>query len=202
MELLSSNASDISKYYENTFVKFNEFGDRLFYINKVNKEGVYFKDANDEEGIIHLHDSYPYTISMNLPNKSMYQMGDVCYNLARIPARQYSRGISTQNCEIRSLTSLWKKESINFVNLQGYVNKPIFRPLDVVVGARTSGSEALSNRFAYRASDGSIFCDTTIVGKVNRKLKVVSCNSLLTHEFTELLKAPWESESEFKVIPL
>lgn len=187
MQLQSSNASDIQKYYEGSYVKLREFGDRVFLIHKVNKDGVYFQDSSAEEGVIHLHDSSPYNLDMVLPNKALYQLGNFCYSLARIPARQYSRGITQQNCQVRKLTSDgWGNVPISFPVLQGYMSKPTYRPLAEVVET-CKQSEALTDRFAYQALGKKIWCDNRVVGTINKDLKTVACDKLLEREVLKLI---------------
>lgn len=187
MQLVASNASDIQKYYEGSYVKLVEFGDKLFLVNKVTKEGVYCVDDKSDEFLIHLHDSAPYTLNMTLPNKAFYQLGNYCYSLARVPARQYHRGITPTNCAIMRLESEgWKKQSCNFITLQGYVNKPFYRPLTTVLET-CKHSEALSERFAYHAAGKAIWCDNRKVAIVNDKMRTVCCNPLLERAIQRIL---------------
>lgn len=198
MMLIASNASDIQKYYESSYVKLRDFGDQVFLINKVTREGVYFSTAAGEEGIIYLEDSAPYNLDMVLPNKALFQLGNYCYSLARIPARQYHRGITPQNCQISRLEGEgWRKQSLSFTNLQGYMSKPTYRPFADVV-ATCKQSEALSDRFAYQASNKRLWCDSTIVGTVNPALKTVACNPLLVLEVSRIIG----NSSTYKVIPV
>lgn len=188
MDLTSSNCSDIQKYYEGSYVKLREFGDKLFLINKVTRESVYFVDAAGEEGIIYLHDSCPYTLNMVLPNKAMYQVDQQCFLIQRIPARQYHRGITSGNCMIKYLaTGGWANTSLSFSTLMGYVDKPVYRPLDQIIETRQSGSEAITARFAYQANGKKIWCDTRMVATVNTKLKTIACNKLLMPELERFL---------------
>lgn len=187
MELTSSNWQDIQKYYENSYVKLREFGDRIFYIDKVNRDEVYFRDENDEAGVIYLHDAAPYSLDMVLPNKAMYQMGDEAYLLQRVPARQYHRGITPQNCKISRLRSNgFTTHSLSFQSLQGYANKPLYRPLEEVIG-RSTGSEAISPRFAYNAANKSIYCDQKVVAVVDKTKKEIKANTLLLAELKRFL---------------
>lgn len=187
MELTSSNWGDIQKYYENSFVKLREFGDRIFYIDKVNRDEVHFHDANDEAGVIYLHDAAPYTLDMVLPNKAMYQMGDEAHLLQRVPARQYHRGITTSNCKISRLRSNgYTNANLSFATLQGYASKPIYRPLEEVIG-RSTGSEAISPRFAYNAANKSIYCDTKVVAVVDKVKREIKAHALLLAELKRFL---------------
>lgn len=187
MILVPENANDIQKYYESSYIKLRDFGDKVFFVNKVTREGIYFTDADQQEGLLHLHSGAPYTLDMVLPNKALYQLGNYCYSLARIPARQYHRGITVANCQIMRLEGEgWKKQSMNFTNLQGYMSKPNYRPLEEVIET-AKHSEALTPRFAYQASNKRLWCDNKIVGMVNTSLKTIACNPLLNKEISNLL---------------
>lgn len=185
MELLPSNFQDIRKYYCESFVKLHEFGDQLFYITKVTDSSVFFKDENGKEGIIYLHEDVPYSFSMTLPHKSLYQMGSKCYSIARFPARQYSKGISGNNCRIATLELYgWENQSVDFNVLKGFVTKPSFPSLEEGITKKEYASVALSSRFAY--SMGNIYCDTHRVGTIMGT--VITINPLFKAEFTLLLQ--------------
>lgn len=199
MLLISSNANDIQKYYEGSYVKLSGFGDKLFFIQKVTQEGIYCVDGDTDEYLIHLHDSVPYELTMTLPNKAFYQMGHHCYSLARIPARQYHRGITSANCAIQRLdVDGWKKQSCSFSTLQGYVQKALYRPLSEVVET-CKGSEAISERFAYQYAGNRIWCDHRIVGTVNTVQRTVQCNILLERAIQRILDRN-DMDRVFKVV--
>lgn len=197
MLLIESNSSDIQKYYEGSWIKLREFGDKPFFVQKVTREGVYFTDVDNEEGIIYLSDDVPYELNMVLPNKAAFQYNGYAYLMARIPARQYHRGITTANCIIQRLDSEgWRKASLNGPILSGYMGKPNYRELDDVIEA-CKNSEALSSRFSYQASSKRIYCDTMHVATVNPSLKFIGCKAILVPEITKLLS----NNSKYEVVP-
>lgn len=186
MECVQSNYGDITKYYQGSYIKLREFGDALFYVVKVSRDEVLLKDKNDNEFVITLHDSVPYNIDMILPNKSLFQHNNHCFSLSRVPARQYHRGITRQNCEVQVLgEKKWGTAAVGFDTLEGYVNKPLFPTLSDAI-ADKSVSAALSRRFAY-SRDGTLWCDLRKIGTVDKLSKVVSVNSLLQLEVSKLL---------------
>jgi len=186
MELLPSNFADIRKYYCDTYVKLTEFGDQLFYVTKVTSDSVFFKDSKGKEGVIYLHEEEPYSLTMNLPHKSMYQLGNKCYSIGRYPARQYSKGISVNNCRIYSLELYgWEQVSVNFETLAGFVTKPAFLTLEHALSDKTKLSVALSPRFALM-SPNMIYCDQIKVGVIVNG--VISINPLFKAEFLSLLQ--------------
>ena len=77
----SSNANDIEKYYYNTYIKFKEFGDRLFYIQGVTSEKVFGLDENDDYFELLLSDEAPYEVDYILPNKACFSYSDTVYQL-------------------------------------------------------------------------------------------------------------------------
>lgn len=197
MQLIQSNWQDIQKYYLDSYVKLQEFGDQIFFICGVSKEGVKFQDEKGEEGIIWLHDESPYTLSMVLPNKSFFQKGQYCYSLARVPARQYHRGITSENCELRYLEGVsWRKAMLGFENLMHYVNKPYFRPLEMAITSPRLYSEALSPRFAY-TPNGAIWCDNHMIANLNKETNEIKCRPLFLMEVSRLLSSP----SQYNVVP-
>ncbi len=189
MELLPSNAQDIHKYYCDSYVKLKEFGDQLFYISKVGKDSVFFHDKDNREGVIYLHEQEPYTLLPSMPNKTMYQLSSYAYSMNRFPARQYSRGISSNNCRIFRLgTYGWDAVDVNFTTLNGYVDKPAFpTALDALGG--TYNSVALSNRIAINYG-GTVYCDQVIIGTFLKKDKeyVANIHPLFVLEFTRIAK--------------
>lgn len=200
MQFTPSNWQDINKYYCDSFVKLTELNDQLIYISKVNREGVYFSFSDQKEGVIWLHDDVPYDLDMVLPNKAMYQMGNHCYHMSRIPQRQYHRGITPNNCVVKKLTdSGWGNAPINFITLQGYVAKPMYRPLEDVIATPMAGSEALSPRFAYQTKSHKLWCDNKVIGFVNNKTKTIGCAPLLIPEISAFL-GKTDAKNIYKVV--
>ena len=187
MMLVPSAYEDIRKYYEGSYVKVAEFGDKFVYIHKVCKDAVFFNDSENNEGVIHLNEAAPYSLETILPHKTMFTLENKCYLLSRIPQRQYHRGLTQHNCQVSVLgASGWGPAAINYRVLAGYVNKPAYPPLDEAI-TLSAGSVALSARFAYHVTQKTIYCDTLVVGKVNPVLRTVSCNRLLAPEISRFI---------------
>jgi hypothetical protein len=85
--------------------------------------------------------------------------------------------------------------------LQGYVSKPFYRPLSEIIMTIQGGSEAVSDRFAYQAKGGKLWCDLKPIATINAKLKTIACTALLVPEINKFL-ARTASENFFKVVPL
>lgn len=165
MIFVPSVAQDISKYYKNSFVKFEEFGDEFFQITGISSKAVKFKRANGDEGEIALHEDAPYDLKFTLPHKSYFQKGQNAYLLARLPARQYSRGITGENCIIYGLTANGEfvNSGLNFTMLQAFANKPHFLSITDSVRMKSMKSCCLSPRFAV-CSVGGVYVDTVHIG--------------------------------------
>jgi hypothetical protein len=188
MELISSNTADITKYYGDSYVRIAEVGDKILLLKKVTPDAVYLIDADELEYALYLHDEVPYTLNMVLPHKAMFQHGKYCCLLSRLPARQYSRGITSENCRIERLTNEgWLKVGINFESLQAFINKPQYRWLDHAIETPVGMSEAITNRFAYRASDRSLRIDQVVIGSVTDVTKTIGVKALFVPEVTKLL---------------
>ncbi len=192
MEINPDNIEDAKRYYDKTYVKFREQGDILYYINTIrqteDKGEIYFKDKDNKEGILYVSKEYPYNIDFILPHKSMYQLGKYCYCLSRTPAKQFHRGISQNNCSIKALSGGdgWQTMGLDFKILEGFVNKPTFKSLqDAVVSKNVS--EALSPRFAYNLYNHTLWCDWKSIGKIDKKLGLITVNPLLELEIKRLL---------------
>jgi hypothetical protein len=170
----SSNYDDIIKYYKNTYVKFKETGDRLFYIRTVDRHSVRGIDQDDTEFELWLSDDHPYEVDYILPNKSFFQFNKRACLLQRIPAKQFQRGLSGNNTKITALTKAGSNNNLdlNFELLKSFVAKQHFP--DFITAVRNKGrfaSVALSSRFAYVPDRASIMLDNTIVAQVDKDNK-------------------------------
>lgn len=185
MIFVPSVASDIERYYRDTYVKFNGFGERLFYIDSVTPECVTGTDENGDEFCMNLHEEEPFLVDFVLPRRKVFQLGRQAALLHRIPARQYKRGISSNNTQI-SYVGLNSFADVCFSNLTKFVTK---QPYGKLVDAFTSEnySIALNERFSVVIGSGSIFVDLVCVGKLLKGNKAVRVtNPLFTNELTKL----------------
>jgi hypothetical protein len=189
MECIQDNYTDINRYYKKTYIKLAEFGDKLFFVNEVDSDGIYLTDREGVEYKISLHNDAPYNIDLIFPHKTLYQYGDYCALLTRVPARQYHRGIANSNCSISVLTqSGWEDVGLNWEVLEAYVYKPQFKSLEQAL--KCNNSYALSPTFAVVYSDEAshnIYCYNNKVGKVNRIVGKYNINPLILPEFNSLL---------------
>lgn len=216
-----SNIEDIKRYYLNSFVKFREHGDVLFYLKTIHDNIIHGKCEDGNLLELFLDDSCPYEVDYVLPHKSYFQYKDTAVQLYRIPAKQYCRGINTQNTALTALvskstkpvykqdmqdlhTEVFKKESsegntlgldLSFDILRCFVNKQKFMSLDEAI---VSGfvSCAMSPRIAYLTKEQQLFIDQTSVAKVDvEKRKIKMTKPIFTEEIKSLVHT-FEVENE------
>lgn len=170
----SSNSDEISRYYRGSFVKFREFGDQLFYIQNVTSEGVTGQLSTGDDFILHLNDEVPYEVDYLLPHKSYFQNGKAAMLLQRVPARQYRRGVCSDNANITEITTggQFKRRPVDFANLTAYVSKSTFPTMsEALANKKRLRSVALSRRVAYVPDISTFFVDlkpvaTYVAGEV------------------------------------
>jgi hypothetical protein len=164
------NAEDIQRYYRNTYVKFHETGDRLFFIRDVNTHVVRGRDQDDTEFELYLSEDHPYEVDYVIPRKSFFQYKSRACLLQRHPAKQYQRGLSHNNTRIQSLTRTGGAGDIEvcFDSLKAYVAKQDFPSFDRGVTVKGKNvSIVLSQRFAYVPDIKQIFADLIPVAAVD-----------------------------------
>lgn len=172
----SSSHEDINRYYKNTYVKFKETGDTLYYIRSVNSEVVRGTDASGTEFELWLSDEHPYEVDYILPNKSYFQYKKRACLLVRVPAKQYQRGLSANNTRVNSLTKTGSIQQIelNFDVLTEFVNKQAFPSITkAILNKAKETSIVLAPRFAYVPDTRGIYADTSLVAEVRPDDKLI-----------------------------
>lgn len=181
---------DIKKYYLGTIVKFPNTGDRLQQIVDVYKGELRCVDADGFELFLDLDEAYEVEYAM--PSRTVYQMGKRAAMLYRKPAKQYYRGIHTENTVVVTLTSTgnWSTHNI-FINLlQEFVDKPCYQDINLI-DPRSFDSIAL-NKYVAVTTHGKVYIHTSHVGSVSFQEKTVTVfNSLFKPELTEAF-SPWK----------
>jgi hypothetical protein len=173
----SDNYEDIHRYYRNTFVKFKEMGDRLFYIRDVGHDLVRGTDEDGTEFELYLNHDNPYEVDYVLPNKSYFQFAKRACLLQRIPAKQYRRGICSENVRLVALsrTGGLSTVELNFESLKAFVTKQAFPSIKTILLQKSKPlSVALSQRFAFVPETGHIYADQTAVAIVDKKEKKIT----------------------------
>jgi len=192
MIFTSSNYEDIARYYRNTYVKFKEMGDKLFFIRRVDGYSVTGQDEDGQEFELFLSDEHPYEVDYILPRKSFFQYGKRAALLQRIPAKQYQRGISSGNTSVVSLNNQGgvAKHEIGFETLRPFVTKQKYLALDEAIQNKARNiSVVLSPRFAYIPAVKFLFVDTKPVASVDLKEKTITLSHpIFKNEVEQLCK--------------
>jgi hypothetical protein len=172
MDFMSSNWRDIQKYYESTYVKFAEFGDKLFYIQRVREEMIQGIDDTDTAFELYLSDDHPYAVNYLLPHKATFQWKDSVYVLQRIPARQYRRGLCADNTMLTNVAT-GNNTDISFNALKAFVSKPQYSSFGQAFNSKEKTKAiALTNRMTYLRT-GYILFDQKRVASYDHDRKVI-----------------------------
>ena len=172
MDFVHSNWRDIQKYYENTYVKFSEFGDKLFYIQHVGPEKVSGTDDENTTFELYLSDAVPYTVNYLLPHKAVFQWKDSVFLLQRIPARQYRRGLCSDNTMITNIAT-GKGMDITFNSLKAFVSKPNYSSFSNAFNTKAKTKAiALSPRMSFLRS-GEILIDNKKIAQFDYTSKKI-----------------------------
>ncbi len=191
MIFVPSALEDIRRYYTDTYVKFpQEFGDKLFFISGASPRKVEGQDEDGQEFVLWLDENYPYVVEFALPRKSYFQHEDKALLLYRIPAKQYSRGITSSNTAV--VKPVGNNKTINigmsFAVLRSYVNKQKFFSLPEAIATGFEGC-VLSSRMAYNRESRGIFIDTTMVAQVTpTKRSIKMLKPMFRPEIESLVK--------------
>ena len=177
---------DIKKYYSNNIVKFPEVtGDRLWQIAHISENEVRCVDMDGFEIYIDLNEEY--NVDFPLPGRAVYQSGPNAWMLSRKPAKQYNRGISSENTQLLKMNSVGKWENVGIAidRLQQFVDKPAYQDINTINWEELF-SAALNPVFSV-SKTGMLFCLNKSVGTINNKTKQVSLSSpILTPEVKPL----------------
>lgn len=189
MEFISDNWKDIQRYYNNTYVKFQEFGEKLFYIRRVSSTEITGIDEDSVEFCLFLDNSAPYSIDYVLPHRAVFQFGDQAYLLQRYPQRQYSRGLSQDNTRIIPVMG-GDCKSMSFSILKAFTNKQKYFTLrEAMFDKGKQKSVALSSRFSFDRLQQRVLLDTTPVAAVDRASSVITTSVLFKNEVADLIAA-------------
>lgn len=166
MECTPNNWKDVQRYFHNTYVKVEEYGDTLFYIEGVSPNKIFGKTENGDYFEIELHQHQPFNLSYVLPHKAVFQYNKRAVLLQRIPAKQFKRGISIDNVSI-SFTDTGAYLDLTLDLLKAYTTKQ--RYFTFTDAFLTKGSKllsyALTSRMSCTKGTGVIYVDNTPVAR-------------------------------------
>jgi hypothetical protein len=170
MKFQSANYEDIKRYYLGCYIKVQEHGDLLFSVDRVNRNSVEGRLDDGRDFIIYMDDENPYEIGYVLPHKSFFQFGYDAWQLYRVPARQYFRGLNSHNTRISCINSMGEHEDweggFGFEILKAFVKKQPFMSLSSALKA-DNNSTVLTPRMVYHNKLRCIFVDFEKVAEVN-----------------------------------
>jgi hypothetical protein len=197
MLFVPSAAQDIHKYFKNSFLKFKETGDMLFYMTHVDNSMISGQIEDGRDFKLYLSEDEPYEVDYILPHKSFFQYGEHACMLQRVPAKQYHRGITDENTQISyrvGADGAQKHLPINFEVLKAFVQKKKFFSLTEAL-QQPVVSCALSPRMMYSRLPKTIFIDFHAVAKVNEPKKIIHLlQPIFKQEIQDLLRQNMELE--------
>lgn len=173
MKVSKDNWEDAKKYFHQTYVKFKEEGDALFFVDRVDPDKIVAKATNGELVGIDLTVG-EYHIEYVIPGKAVFQYGPHVVMLSRIPARMWKKGMCTQNTKFETLdaTSKWNKATFSSTLIESFINKPCYlepKEAQKMLGSGEIESAALTPRISL-SKEGKLFVDQTIIAKYNGTL--------------------------------
>lgn len=194
-----NNVEDIRKYYRNTYVKFSDLGETICFIEEVKQKEidgevvpcVIGKTSSGDLFTLPLWADQPYEVEYVLPKKGFFVHKGNLYQLRRIPARQYSRGVCPDNTSIVCFDKygVFNGADVTAELLQAYVNKPDIKypsMADIKEAQQTYACLLLSRRIVLLPYSGKVLVDGMVVGGVSTE--GVKVRSLFYPELSSLLK--------------
>ena len=186
-----STYNDIQKYYTDNIVKFKETGDRLWHIVSIRPDEIKCIDADGFE--IHIDLNEEYEVDYPLPGRVVYQDGSYACLLSRKPAKQYNRGIHTQNTSVQFLRKAgdWANYGMSLQKLQQFVDKPAYQTVETIDWDCGYESWALNRYFAV-SKLGAIKCLSKTIGAFDFNTKKIKLSSSLFKSEVKSLFPGWE----------
>ena len=128
-----------------------------------------------------------YEVDYPLPGRVVYQNGANACMLHRIPAKQYNRGIHSQNTALSSLRSdgQWSNIGFSIQKLQQFVDKPAYQDVNLINWKEGYHSWALSKHISI-TKEGTVFALATCIGSFSPVDKTVVVNKLFKPEISIL----------------
>ncbi len=202
MKFAPSTYADIRKYFDSTYAKFAELGEKLVFINRIREDSI---TATDSEGNVYelvLEEYAPYEMTYTLPHRALFSHEGRAYMLQRIPARQYQRGINTSNTQIISVPD-GKKMPLTWELLDSFTNKQDYQLLaEAVFGKYNKDvlSVPLSSRSMFDRRAQKIYFDRQCVATISREGKLIRVVSLFEEEVREMLTDPRFAQFTVEVV--
>lgn len=185
MEVRKDNWEDVKKYFHQTYVKISSEGERVWYVQEVGPSYIVVKCNNPAEEAQISYD-FPFSFDYVLPHKTTFQYQNRAMILSRIPAQQWKKGLNKLNTQFETLNreGVWGNHPFSLEAIEGYVNKPGYFTFQEALDLLSKGAAescALNPRMSLSGS-GSLFVDTTLVGKYDQVKKQLVIKSLFENE--------------------
>jgi hypothetical protein len=175
MECIRDNWRDIARYFQDTWVKLEGYGDTLFHIDHVNELRMAGHTQDNDYFEIELHNHQPFQLNYALPHKAVFQYNKRAVILQRTPAKQFKRGLSSENVTV-SFTDSGACLDLDLSVLKAYTSKQNYRSFGEAFSKKGTKdlSVALTPRMSCVRSTGRIFMDTTHIGDYNRETNTIT----------------------------
>lgn len=161
MKFSSNNSADIRKYFEKTYIKLKELGDKILWVERVRNEGIECIDIHGDVVEVLLDHEVEYDMEYTLPHRGCFLYCGKVAMLQRVPSRQWKKGISTENTRI-----IWadtaRQVTMGFEALEAFSSKPAYTQLAHALCAPSSS--VLSQRAWYSPEKQALFLDSKKIG--------------------------------------
>jgi hypothetical protein len=187
MKITQEFYTDCTKYYADTYVQFKEEGpEKVFLIKMATSEHIFALDMTNGAEPIAVAIKNGYVIDFQLPSKRVFQAENRAVIIERIPARQWKKGIHSQNTQFSCLNKAggWSKLPFDIYYILKAHKPSEFITFDEWILLPEDAnfySHAMTSRLSITMF-GSIYLDTIQVGKYNRKNRVLMCHPIVQKE--------------------
>lgn len=191
MRIDHTNWDDAKRYFQGTYIKCKETGERLLYVSGVDSEMMVLSPYGDSDEEFGLKLINGYDINFMLPGRAMFQGPTAAFLLSRIPQRMWQKGISNKNTQFTKLLATlgWRNAGFSPEMLENFVNKPVYFNFNEALNEFKLRGElesvALSSRVAM-AKNGIIYIDYVNVGTYNKETNEVVLKKFFVPDIEEL----------------
>lgn len=196
MIVTKENVEDVKKYFQGTFVKFKEEGDKVYKISSVGTSHLVAQDSTGEEIEVNVFSATdtkhkPYEIDYVIPKRTVYQYGDCAAMLYRVPARMWRKGMDPRNTEFVIFKENGQAGKLEMTHsiIEGFVNKPGYYTFDDAVNNFQNGESLLSAALSPRVfitRKGGVHIDQVLVGRWTPIKREVTVKSIFVSDLQPL----------------
>jgi hypothetical protein len=195
-----ANIADFKQRYQGVFGWINPEENRsLVYVSNVNTKQVTFKDANGNEFYANVGANVDFEF---LPvNRAWYKTNKGMFFGQRIPARQWKRGVCTENTQLREVVGVALATTVMTMRWHDAVFSVMQNPtnykkqVDHYLASATEVNTPLSKHFAIVHT--SLYFFSKVVGTVDKINLVITLTSDMVYQ--ELIDVCRRNNYPFKV---